>query len=128
MTKYALVTAEGLPTLLGETETVPEGAVILPEGADMAVLMRQMMVEGVWQERPAVALTHAPGAPARVTLAVSSEAAIVRIFDLAAGEVLHEGTAGPGAFWEFPEAGLYGVEVEPPLPWMPAVLRVEVTA
>ena len=126
--KFAVVNPDGLPLILGDVEAPPEGATHLPASVPLETLSRQMLVEGVWQDRPAVALTLTPGSPASVTLSAGPAACPVRITDIAAGEILFEGTAGAGTSWSFPDAGSYAVESDPPSPWLPAVLRFEVAS
>jgi hypothetical protein len=124
--KFAILTSAGIPSRLSETESAPEGATILPENAALEVISRQMFIDGAWQDRPAARLDLALGSPARVTLVSASEPATVTIFDLDADEPLAAGLAAPGDHWEFPDPGRYAVEVDPALPWLPAVLRFEV--
>ena len=128
MPKHAILSPAGLPLILSEADGAPPpGAVILAASASLETLSRQMLVEGVWQDRPAVDLTRTPGSPAGVTLSAGPAACPVRIIDIDAGEVLFEGTAEVGASWSFPDAGRFAVESDPPEPWLPAVLRFEVT-
>ena len=128
MPKYALISETGLPLVLAETDGAPPpGSIILAPSLALETLSRQMLVEGAWQDRPAVHLTLTPGSPASVTLVQGPPTCPVRIIDVAAGEVLFEDAAEAGASWSFPEAGRYAVESDPPEPWLPAVLRFEVT-
>lgn len=108
------------------TSPPPDGAVLLSAAADLEAISRQMLVDGLWQDRPVAALILTAGAVPRVILATAPALTSVRIFDAVAGELLFEGLTGEGAFWNFPDTGHYAVEVEPTLPWLPTVLQFEV--
>ena len=124
--KYALLDPTGLPLALGEAEIAPGGATILPASANLVVLMRQHLVDGVWQDRPAAVLTQTAGAPETVTLTDAPAGASVRIFDLLADELILDSPATVGDFWTFPDPGQYAIEVDAPAPWLPASLHIEV--
>lgn len=129
MTKFALIDPTGIPTLLAETGgAAPAGALVLPATADLIELSRQQLIDGQWTPRPATLLTRSAEAPWTITLAEAPAAATVRIFDLDADELLFEGQASPGAVWTFSDPGRYAVEVDPPAPWLPTTLRLEVPA
>lgn len=124
--KYAVMSATGIPTVLADAEHMPEGAMHLPDSADLTAMMRQMLVEGAWQDRPAAILNRTAETPVTITLSEAPPGAAVRIFDIDGDELLFEGLVSPGAFWTFADPGRYAVEVEPPAPWLPATLCLEV--
>lgn len=128
--KYAMISDQGLPLILVEAEAIPEGALVLPEHADLVALSRQMCHEGAWHARPVVSIEVAArvsGSPAALTVS-GPGTAHVRIVDVAGQEVLLEDETPLPASWSLPDAGLYAVDVAPPAPWLPATLSFEVPA
>ena len=128
MAKFIILAPNGVPlALMEQPGPMPVGAIEVPEGASLEALSRKMLIEGGWQDRPAAELVQMPGLPVTITLTAAPNGTPVRITDWAARELLFDGLADPGATWSFPDPGDYAVDVEPPLPWLPAGLRFEVS-
>lgn len=102
MTNFALMDGQ-YPVSLGASDRVPEGAMLLPDGVDVAIYATKWLVEGEWQERPVLV-------PPRVV----------------GGQVVHdeypEGTEViVTPLWD----QVVEVEVLPPRPWLPLYLRFD---
>lgn len=129
--RYALISPSGLPLQLLETsaEVLPPGAVALPSGVPLELLARQMLVDGAWVPRPAIVLTMTQDASgAHVVLAEGPAAVTATIRDIEAAEDLLSAEVAPGATWSLPDPGRYAIEAEGPEPWLPANLRIDVSA
>lgn len=117
-----------VPARFGSAQTLPEGAIALPRGADVAALMQMMRVDGVWVERPRPIMQTDQTGVTTVTLADAPAGTTCRIIDLLTDDLLFAGPSDAGAIWTLPDPGHYAVEIDPPLPWLPISLRLEVVA
>ena len=117
-----------LPARFGAAPTLPEGAIALPRGADVTALMRMMLVDGVWVDRPRPIVQTDQTGVTTVTLADAPTGTTCRIIDLLTDDLLFAGAANAGAIWTLPDPGRYAVEIDPPPPWLPVSLRLEVVA
>ncbi|NTT88577.1 hypothetical protein, partial [Tabrizicola fusiformis] len=71
-----------LPSAFGSAQTLPEGAIALPRGADVTALMRMMLVDGVWVARPRPVVQTDQAGVTTVTLAEAPAGTTCRIIDL----------------------------------------------
>ena len=117
-----------LPDRFAAAPELPFGAIALPRGADVTALMRMMRVGGVWVERPLPIVQTDQTGVTTVTLADAPTGTTCRIIDLLTDDLLFAGQSEAGAIWTLPDPGLYAVEIDPPLPWLPVNLRLEVVA
>lgn len=117
-----------LPARFGSAPALPDGAIALRRGADVAALMAMMLVEGVWVDRPRPSLSVDQTGVTAVTLADAPPGTACRIIDLATDDLLFAGPPPVPPIWTLPDPGRYAVEIEPPLPWLPVSLRLEVPA
>jgi hypothetical protein len=129
MMKYAILSANGLPLLLGEAETMPEGGVALHPSTNLIALRHQYCVDGTWIDRPAIGLTLTQDdAGAHLTLTAAPAATRIVIHDIDAAELLFSTEVAPGEAWHLPDPGRYAIEADGPAPWLPATLSFEVPA
>lgn len=129
MINWAKMDGAGLlPLELGRARTLPDGAVETPGVADPTALMRMMLVDGVWVDRPRPIVQTDQTGVTTVTLADAPAGTTCRIVDLLTDDLLFEGPSDAGAIWTLPDPGRYAVEIDPPLPWLPVSLRLEVFA
>ena len=117
-----------LPARFGAAPILPDGAIALPRGADVTALMRMMLVDGVWVDRPRPIVQTDQTGVTTVTLAAAPTGTMCRIIDLLTDDLLFAGSAPVASVWTLPDPGHYAVEIDPPLPWLPINLRLEVSA
>lgn len=129
MINWAKMDGDGvLPLELGRGRTLPVGAVETPGVADPTTLMRMMRVDGVWVERPLPIVQRDQTGVTTVTLVDAPAGTTCRIIDLLTDDLLFAGPAAVAAIWSLPDPGRYAVEIDPPPPWLPVSLRLEVVA
>lgn len=117
-----------LPERFGTAPTLPAGAIALPRGADVAALMGCMLVDGVWVDRPRPTVLVDQTGATTVALTDAPAGTTCRIIDVLTDDLLFAGPAPAPADWTLPDPGQYAVEIDPPLPWLPISLRLEVAA
>ena len=87
MIAFAFVDINGLPTTGGELPTLPEGAIVLPEGYSTSESNRLVYRFGAWEERP-----HLPQ-PSATRVGVT-------VADLPDGAVLTANRLGSDEMWQ----------------------------
>lgn len=129
MISYAKMDAAGtLPLELGRARALPVDCIELPGVADPTSLMGSMLDDGVWVDRPRPTVLVDQTGVTTVTLAEAPTGTACRIIDLLTDDLLFAGPAPADAIWTLPDPGQYAVEIDPPLPWLPVSLRLEVAA
>jgi hypothetical protein len=129
MISYAKMDAAGtLPLELGRARALPADCMELPGIADPTSLMGRMLVDGVWVDRPRPIVQTDQTGVTTVTLADAPTGTTCRIIDLLTDDLLFAGPAPEAAIWTLPDPGQYAVEIDPPPPWLPVSLRLEVAA
>ena len=129
MISYALLDSDGYPTRLGTAATLPEGAVALPASADLEALSRMRRVDGEWAARPQPRVVIGEAAPSGRLIVLEDACGpgtIVRILDAELGDLLGAWPSPEPVSWVLADPGRYIVEIDPPRPWRPVSLPVEV--
>lgn len=130
MIQYAILSEDGYPQQLGTAQSLPEGAIEIPASADLTRLARMRLADGVWIDRPQPQLDVVKDEQGAAVLIITGAPAgtVLRVSDIEADELIYRETFDVMGQWRFPDAGRYSIEVDPPLPWLPAILGLGVPA
>lgn len=139
---FVVLNPDGTVKRAGSAQVLPIGAVRVTVGSvaeegDLGIdhvpsvqaLTRMQAVGGLLQARPAGPQPYVSGTS--IVVPSCPAGTRVEVNDLAGGELMHvaAGVAeGYTETFEFPDPGLYEVEVEAPAPYLPTSVRLEVTS
>lgn len=130
MKKYAILSDDGLfVEAAGEAKFVPEGALELPAGFDLALVLRGHIVAGELVARPQL-----PPPIQSLNACDINECppgTVITVRDVELSEVLIEFTTSlenPGAHLAMNDPGTYQFDIAPPLPFIGMVFTKEIPA
>ena len=110
------------PVKGGSGLTLPSGFIELPEGVTFKDAAELMLVDGLWEVRPALADPVIAGGT--VTVSGAPDGTVGTLYARADGSVVVTATATGGTLTLSPGLGVYEAEIIPPLPYLPIFARL----
>lgn len=139
---FVVLYPDGTVKRAGSAQTLPAGATRVTIGAEpqegdlgidhvpsIQALTRMQAVDGLLLARPAGPQPYVSGSS--IVVPSCPAGTRIEVNDLAGGELMHVETGvaeGYTETFDFPDPGLYEVEVEAPAPYLPTSVRLEVTS
>lgn len=118
MTNFALMDGQ-YPVSLGASDRVPEGAMLLPDGVDVAIYATKWLVEGVWVARPEIsAPTVTQTVDGWMVSYAAPDGSVCDVMDRDLGWLDRVEAAGGSIQFVLADAGPYQIEVTAPRPWL----------